>query len=178
MKKNQRLVFISIYCALALVLDYIKAFIPFLNMPSGGSINIALIPIVICSFHLGTSSGMLCGLLWWLVSSLLGLNPYYISISQYTIDYIVPSIVVGISSLFYKNKNLFEIEFGIALMMIIRTFCLVLSGAIFWPEGIASGSIQAWMMSLAYNLPYSIATLIMLLVLVPIVLRSIKKIML
>lgn len=175
MNKNKRLVFISIYCALALVLDYIKTFIPFLNMPSGGSINIALIPIVVCSFHLGLFDGMFTGFLWWLVSSILGLNPYYISISQYIVDYILPSIIVGISSLFYKKKNIFEIEIGILLMMIIRTFCLVLSGAIFWPEGIASGSVEAWVMSLAYNLPYSIATLIMLLISIPIVLRSIKK---
>lgn len=178
MKKNQRLVFISIYCALALVLDYIKMFIPFLNMPSGGSINIALIPIVICSFHLGILDGIIAGLLWWLVSSVLGLNPYYISIMQYAVDYIIPSCIVGISSIFYKKKSFIEIEFGILMMMIIRTFCLVLSGAIFWPEGIASGSVEAWSMSLVYNLPYSLATLIMLLIIVPIVLRSIKRIVL
>ena len=72
---------------MALVLDYIKSFIPFLNMPSGGSINIALIPIVICSFHLGYVDAMSCGLLWWLITSVLGLNPYYINLSQYIVDY-------------------------------------------------------------------------------------------
>lgn len=174
MKKNQRLVFISIYCALAIVLDYIKSFIPFLNMPAGGSINIALIPIVVSSFHLGILDGIFTGLLWWLVSSVLGLNPYYISFMQYVVDYIVPSSIVGISSLFYKKKRFLEIELGILLMMIIRTFCLVLSGAIFWPDAVASGSIEAWSMSLVYNLPYSFATLIMLLIVIPIVLRSIK----
>ena len=178
MKKNQRLVFISIYCALALVLDYIKAFIPFLNMPSGGSINIALIPIAICSFHLGIFNGMFAGLLWWLVSSILGLNPYYISITQYVIDYIVPSIIVGISSIFYSKKNFFEIEVGLIFMMIVRTFCLILSGAIFWPQDIAANSVEAWTMSVAYNLPYSLATLIMLLIIIPVILKSIKKIML
>lgn len=178
MKKNQRLVFISIYCALALALDYIKAFIPFLNMPSGGSINIALIPVVVSSFHLGIMDGVFTGLLWWLVSSIIGLNPYYISLMQYVVDYVVPSLIVGISSLFYKRKNIFEIELGILFMMIIRTFCLVLSGAIFWPDAVASGSAEAWSLSLIYNLPYSIATLIMLLIIIPIVLRSMKRLVL
>lgn len=178
MKKNQKLVFISIYCALALVLDYIKTFIPFLNMPSGGSINIALIPIVICSFHLGYLDAIVCGLLWWLVSSLLGLNPYYISIAQYIADYIFPSGIIGVSSIFYKNKNIFEIEIGIIFMMIIRTLCLLISGAIFWPNGVASNSIQAWSASFVYNFPYSFATLIMLLIIVPIIINRLKKHML
>ena len=176
MKRNQRLIFISIYCALSLVLDYIKSFIPFLQMPSGGSINIALIPIVVCSFHLGVVSGMITGFLWWLISSLLGLNPYYISFMQYVIDYIIPSVVVGISSLFYKKKNIFEIEIGLVLMMIIRIFCLIISGAYFWTDGIASGSKAAYIASIVYNVPYSIATLIMLMIIIPIVLYRLRKI--
>ena len=175
MKRIQRLVFISIYVALALVLDYIKSFIPFLNMPSGGSINIALIPVVICSFHLETANGIYCGLLWWLISSLLGLNPYYISIGQYIIDYVLPSGIIGISSLFFNNNKTYEIELGIFLMMFVRTLLLIVSGAIFWPDGVASGSTAAWFASCAYNLPYCIATLIMLMIIIPIVLHSLKK---
>lgn len=175
MNKTKRLVFISIYCALALVLDYVKTFMPFLNMPAGGSINIALIPIVICAFHLGTLDGIISGLLWWLISSILGLNPYYISIGQYIVDYIIPSGIVGMCSCFYINKNIFEIEIGIIFMMILRTLSLIISGAIFWPEGVAANSIEAWSASIIYNLPYSIATLIMLLIIVPFVLKSIKK---
>ena len=178
MKKNQRIVFISIYCALALVLDYIKSFIPFLNMPSGGSINIALIPIVVCSFHLGYFNGIICGLLWWLVTSVLGLNPYFISISQYIVDYVIPSGIVGISSIFYSKKNLYEIEIGIFLMMFIRTICLLISGAIFWPSGVAAGTLQAWSASAIYNLPYSFATLIMLEIIIPIIIKRLKKHML
>lgn len=178
MKKNQKIVFISIYCALALVLDYIKAFIPFLNMPSGGSINIALIPVVVSSFHLGVKEGMSVGLLWWLVSSILGLNPYYINIYQYIVDYILPSVVIGASALFYSKKNVFEIEIGITAMMLIRTFLLVLSGALFWTDGVSSNSYLAWSASALYNVPYCIATTIMLLIIVPIIINSIKKYML
>lgn len=175
MNKNKRLVFISIYCALALVLDYIKSFMPFLNMPTGGSINIALIPVVICSFHLGTFDGIITGFLWWMISSILGLNPYYISFLQYICDYVLPSSVVGLCSIFYSKKNIFEIELGIIFMMFIRTMLLILSGAIFWPGDAASNSLAAWSASIIYNLPYSIGTLIILMIVVPIVLKSIKK---
>lgn len=178
MKKNQRLVFISIYCALTLVLDYVKSFIPFLNMPSGGSINIALIPVALSSFHLGISGGMLVGFMWWLVSSILGLNPYYINVFQYFVDYILPSIVVGLCSMFYSKKNNFEIELGIIVTMLIRTFILTLSGAIFWPNGVASNSLLAWSASIIYNVPYCFASMIMLLITIPIIINSLKKYML
>ena len=175
MNNNRRLTFISIYVALALVLDFIKSYIPFLNMPSGGSINIALIPIVLVSFNLGVKDGMLAGFLWWLVSSILGLNPYYINLLQYIVDYILPSIVVGLASLVYKKHNIYEIEIGLILMMTIRTSLLVISGAIFWPNGVASNSLASWIGSLTYNLPYSIATLAMLMFIVPVLIKTLKK---
>ena len=41
MNKNlKKMIMITIYVALALVLDFVKEMIPFLNMPQGGSINI------------------------------------------------------------------------------------------------------------------------------------------
>lgn len=175
MNKNKRLVFISIYVCLALVLDYIKSFIPFLNMPSGGSINIALIPIALCAFLMSYKEGLIAGLLWWLVSSLLGLNNYIISLPQYIIDYILPSVIVGICSIFYSKKNLYEIEIGIFLMMFIRTLLLVISGVYFWPGELAAGSKAAWIFSIGYNLPYSFLTYLMLAVIIPIILKRVNK---
>ena len=172
--KTKRLVFISIFVALALVLDYIKSFIPFLNMPSGGSINIALIPIVICSFKLDYKAGFIAGFLWWLVSSLLGLNNYFISVAQYLMDYILPSIIPGLCSVFYKKKNNFEMIMGIIVCMTIRTLCVVISGAIFWPGDVASNSLAAWSASLVYNLPYSLITTIVLAISVPIIIKAIN----
>ena len=176
MNKTQRLVMISIYVALAIALDLVKEFIPFLNMPSGGSINIALIPIVICSFHLGIKEGMIVGTLWFVISSLIGLNKYFVSFGQIIFDYIIPSLIPGISAILYRKKNTIEIELGLLVMMAIRTFSLVLSGAIYWfDESVASGSYAAWSGSLIYNLPYSLATLLMLLIVVPLLLNSLKK---
>jgi len=178
MNKNHKIVLISIYVALSLALDFIKSYIPFLNMPSGGSINIALIPIVFGSFHLGYKDGLVMGFLWWLISSILGLNNYILSIPQYIVDYILPSVIVGLCSIMYIKKNNIEVLIGIFLMMIIRTFLLTLSGALFWPGDLASGSLAAWMASAAYNLPYSIATCVMLMLVTPILIKSLKRYML
>jgi len=177
LKKTKIIVFVGIYVALAVVLDLLKEYLVFLDMPSGGSINIALIPIVIASFHLGAIKGMIVGLLWWLVSSMLGLNPYYVSFGQYLFDYIIPSILPGLASCIYKKDNMWTLEAGIALVMTLRTLSIVYSGAIYWPDGVASGSLEAWVASCSYNLPYCLLTMAMLLIVVPIIVfRHLKNV--
>ena len=178
MSKNKKLILISVFVCLALVLDYIKSFIPFLNMPSGGSINIALVPIVYIAFYLGYQYGIIAGLLWWLISSLLGLNNYILSIPQYIVDYVLPSGIVGICSLFYKKKTIVEMEIGLFIMMTIRTLLLVISGAYFWPGDLAAGSIAAWTFSLAYNVPYSLVTYFMIALVTPFIVKRTYKHML
>lgn len=161
---------------MAVVLDVIKEFIPFLNMPSGGSINIALIPIVLCSFHLGINNSFIVGLLWFVLSSILGLNKYFICFGQIVFDYIIPSTILCISSIFYKHSKLIEIELGIFVSMFIRTFSICYSGAVYWLDNsVASGSLEAWTGSLIYNAPYSLFTCLMLMIVVPILLNALKK---
>ena len=178
MNKNiRRMIFIAMYVALSIVLDFIKEGLPFLNMPQGGSINIALIPIVFASFHLGYKDGLITGLLWWLISSLLGLNKYFLNIPQYLLDYVIPSCIIGASSIFYKNKSIFKMEMGILLMMFIRTLSILISGAYFWMDDLAQGSIAAWVASISYNLPYSVATCGMLMLITPILLRTLSGVL-
>ena len=173
--KTREIVLIALFIALAIVLDLIKEMLPFLNMPSGGSINIALIPVVVGSFVLGYKKGIVIGLMWWLLTFVMGMNRWFINIPQYLLDYIIPSGIVGISSIFFKKKKVSETILGICLAMLIRTISIVVSGAIYWPGDAASGSVAAWVGSLSYNLPYSLATLAMLIIVVPIILNAIKK---
>jgi len=175
--KTKKLVYIGIFVSLALVFDYIKGLIPFLNMSEGGSINIALIPIVLSSFMLGPISGVITGFLWWLSSSILGLNPYYISIGQYLCDYILPSVIPGMSSiLFINNKEKrYLFYLGIVLTGLLRTVCLIISGAYFWVDEAARFSKASIIYSFSYNLPYNLLTTILLLIVVPILYQRLFK---
>ena len=168
------MIMITIYVAITLVLDFVKEMIPFLNMPQGGSVNIALIPIVLLSFHLGVREGLTAGALWWLISSIMGMNEWFLSVPQYIVDYILPSVVIGAAAIVYRNGKMLEAEAGIFAVMLVRTFLLVLSGVYFWPDGVAAGSAAAWIASLGYNLPYSIATTIMLMFVIPVLLKTLN----
>lgn len=176
MKKTRLLVILSCYLSLAVGLDLVKKFIPFLNMPSGGSVNIALIPIIICSFHLGVKYGVLTGFLWFVVSTIIGLNSFFISFAQILFDYIIPSSIIGLASVFYKKKTMLEIELGILFTMLVRTFSICLSGAYFWfDNSTTAGSFNAWIGSFVYNLPYSLITTLMLLIVIPLLLKYLKN---
>ncbi len=66
-------------------------------------------------------------------------------------------------------------HFGIVIVMIIKYFSTVISGAYFWAEGTAAGSLPAWTFSLGYNLWYNLVTMIVCLLMVPVLMSRIKK---
>lgn len=172
--KTKDLVYVGIYVALVQVLDIIKEMIPFLNLPQGGSINIALIPLVVASFHLGYKKGLVVGAIWWLTGTLFGYNEWFLNPMQYLLDYIIPSLIMGLASIFYKKGKKSEIYQGILFTMLIRSLAIILSGVYYWPDGVASGSVAAWIASINYNVPYSIATLLVLMVVVPMIVNRIQ----
>lgn len=176
MSKTRRIIIISLFASISVALDIFKEMIPFLNMPSGGSINISLIPLVLASFILDIKGGVLTSLIAFLISTMFGLNDIYISLAQYFFDYILPTLILGFSSIFYKNKKIIEIEFGVAFVMLVRTLSLVISGMFFWfEESVVAGSFGALIGSLAYNVPYCFITLIVLLIITPLLVKSVDK---
>ena len=175
--KTKDVVNIGIYVALTLVLDFIKEMIPFLNLPMGGSVNIALIPVVVASLHLGIGKGFVVSAFWLVLGTLFGWNGTYLNPMQWSFDYLLPTLVMGFAGIFYKNRKMFGAIAGTVLTMVLRTLFILISGAYFWfPEGAVAGSSAAWIGSCNYNLPYSIATLVVLLVIVPIIISRFKRV--
>lgn len=178
MKKIQTrdLIFIAFYVALAIVLDYISTLIPFLQMPQGGSINLAVIPIFVASYHLGWLKGMAAGLLWWLVGLLFGMNNYFVDPCQYALDYIVPAAICGMAAMMPRIGKLSNLYSGVVIMMILKFAAHLLSGVYYWPpEGAVRGSAAAWTYSIGYNLWYNVATMIVALILVPLLIHRLSK---
>ena len=174
--KVKDLVYMSMYVALCLVLDYVSQLIPFLQMPQGGSINLAVIPAVIASYHLGVKKGITVGMLWWVVGFILGLNQWYLNPAQYAFDYLIPAGICGVACIMPNIGRLSNIYTGVLFVNIIRFICTLLSGAYFWPpEGSVAGSGAAWIYSLSYNLYYNLGTLVVAMILVPLVMSRIKE---
>ncbi len=175
--ETRDIVYIAFYCALAVAFDYITQFIPLLQMPNGGSINLAVIPVFVSSYHLGVGKGMATGLLWWLIGLTLGLNNYMVSPMQTLFDYIIPAVIVGAASIAPKVYKISNVYTGVIIMMMLKYASHVIAGAVYWfPEGEASGTAGAWMYSLGYNLWYNLVTLIIAAILTSIIVRRLSAV--
>lgn len=174
--KTRKISMIALYSALAVVLGIIEEIIPIFKMPNGGNISLAIIPILICSFHLGWKSGTISGLLWWIIGFITGQDYYMVSLPQIIFDYIIPSVICGMASIVPNIKRLPNYYVGIIVTIIIRFLSFFISGVYFWmPEGEAAGSIAAIIYSFNYNIYYNLATMIVAVIVVPIILKKLKK---
>lgn len=173
--KVLNITYMAAYVALYIILKYVGAFIPFLAMPNGGSIEIELIVLFIASFHLGYAKGLAVAVISLLVQFLF-FPMYIISPLQFLFDYFFPLAVCGMAA-FISHEKLWQQELAIVVMMLLKTLCTVISGAYFWMEsGVVAGSAPAWIFSITYNYPYNLATMVVCMILVPVVYRRLKKV--
>ena len=169
------LVFVALYAAMAVAFEFISKMIPFLQMPQGGSIELALIPIFMASYHLGFKKGLLVSFLWWGIGFMMGGNNWFVSIPQYLLDYIVPLFICSLASMFPRIGKISNIYTGVITTMLLKFLSHVLSGVYYWPGDLVAGSPAAWVYSLNYNAWYNLATLIVCIVVVPLVVKAVSK---
>lgn len=164
----------ALLVALYVVLEYAGMFIPFLQMPQGGSIELYWIPVFAASYLLGWQYGTAVAILSWAVSFMLGIPMYFVKPLQVMLDYIMPLIVCGLASAYWKGKNRYIV--GVTAAMVLKYISQVLSGVFFWPpEDSVAGSSAAWVYSLSYNSWYNLATLAVCIILVPLLMKRLEK---
>lgn len=98
------LAYLAMYVALYIVLKYVGNLIPFLQMPNGGSIELELVAVFICSYHLGWQWGIVDGLCSLFISFMF-FQPYYVSVLQMIFDYVLPLVSCGAASLLWPFKQ-------------------------------------------------------------------------
>ena len=169
------LVFMAFYGALFVVLWYISQFIPFLVMPDGGSIELQYIALFVAAFHLGWKRGLGAGALGFALVWMLGGEKFFVTPVQYCLDYIIPIAVCAAACLWCGHSK-YNYYIGVIVSMLMKWLSNVISGVFFYfPEGAAAGSLPAWVYSLAYNSWYNLATMILCAIIVPILIKALKK---
>lgn len=196
-KKNQNLQAIietAIFSAIAVVLDMIQGGLFKGVFTSGGSIGIAMLPILIICFRRGLGYGLLSGLIVSLLQMLSGVyvvqasdmpNDFLRAVGpfiQIMLDYILAYTLVGFAGLFYKpfknaktnGKKILYVSLGTILGGILKYLSHVISGVVFW---LGSGSnvifnvrdyrpLYSWVYNGAYCIPNIIICLILIICLV------------
>ena len=153
----------AILIALAIVIDVVFKLIPFLNMPQGGHISVAMLAIIINGFRNGWKYGLAGGLLFAILNWLI--DSRFLHIGSIFFDYIFAVTVSGVSGSFQKQgQSLWKFCLIVFLLCLGRYIFTSLSGVLFFkeyayiPEGLnwqLEGEALYWVYSFViYNLPY------------------------
>lgn len=171
-------IFASIGFALDLLATLYSGFFPF-----GGSISLAIIPIVILSFRRGTLPAILCGLIVGLLDLTDGFytisDKWYNSLFQIGLDYIFTYMFVGLvglaKPLIKKFNYVIVVVFSTVVAGFIKYFSHFMSGVLFWPKFENQPFLDRVIYSLSYNGSYMIPTIIVCSILMFFISFKIKK---
>lgn len=160
MNRTRRITETAMLIALAFVLELVSKMVPLLQMPQGGSISLAMLPILILSFHLGWKWGILGGVTYGVLNFLVDASGA-IHWGSFFFDYIFAFGILGIAGFFARPVLKGKIAYfvvGIILGGFGRYVFHGLSGVIFFAK--YAGEEGAFVYSfLIYNLPYMSASI-------------------
>ena len=170
---------VAIFAALGFALDAFQKGLTGVLFKSGGSIGIAMLPVLFIAYRRGLVPGLICGLLLSLIQMLSSLyivngsnfsNPFMQAAGpfiQVMLDYVLAYTVVGFAGAFaglYKKTG--KIRF-IVIGSIIGTFLKymshVLAGGLFYLNNgaeIFGVKDSSWLFTFVYNGAYMIPNII------------------
>lgn len=169
MQTNKRLVFLleaAILAAIAFLLDLATSFIG--KMPQGGSISLAMVPVLIMGFRHGLKGGLLTGFLLGLLQTVMGYTTIVHPVQGF-LDYFAAFTVVGAGGIFCKHiqNSLHPLDKGRLILYVtlaaflgsfLRFAAHTLAGAVFFAE--FAGDQPVLLYSAGYNASYMIPTFI------------------
>ena len=165
---------IAIIAAVAFALDALQGGIFRGLFPNGGSIGIAMLPILILTFRRGFVPGFLAALILSFMQMFGGVyaiaDTWYMVFLQIFLDYIIAYPLVSIAALFYKsyhkatnNKDkILFLSLGTIVGGFLKFVAHFLAGFIFWsssaPDGYFGGPV---VYSIVYNGGYMLPNIIL-----------------
>ncbi|MDO4377741.1 MAG: energy-coupled thiamine transporter ThiT [Erysipelotrichia bacterium] len=163
MKRNVKdLVYVALYAALFVALDYVTNVLNLFRMPDGGSLSFATVALLLASYHLGVKKGLAVCALSVVLMFIIGSIKFY-GIVSLLLDYIVAYCAYGLAGAFKNYKWFYP---GIVITSLIRLASSTLAGMLVWET-------PFWG-SLSYNASYIIPTMIVDLIFVPLLYNILK----
>ena len=123
---TKTMIVVALFAACNLGLSKIQL----IQYPQGGGINLlSSLPILMVGLLYGPITGMTCGLVAGLISLIGG--AYIIHPAQFLLDYILPTMLLGVSGIFGSDskKNIF---IGCLIAVLLKQTAHILSGCIYF----------------------------------------------
>lgn len=168
----------GVMIALASVLSFVKVY----SAPYGGSVTAgSMIPIILIALRWGTIPGLLTGVAYGLVQSVI--EVHFAHPVQYILDYPLAFGLLGMAGLYkdvfkgkFKSLKLDYFTMGLSVFIAIfgRFIAHLLAGVVFWKS--FAGDMNPWVYSTLYNAGYLVPELIISIIIMSLLWRSLKKI--
>lgn len=157
MFKTKDLVSVALLAALCLVLSQIKV----LEMPSGGSITLYLVPIFVIAYYRDLKLTFMAGIVSGMLQIMFG--GHVLNFFQVILDYIFPLTIICMARI-WPVRN-FYLQLIISCLFAYGSY--VLSGMIFFGTPLFASAI--------YNATYFVPTVAVSLVIIRLLLPRIKR---
>ncbi len=160
----KRLVLTAVLIGVGVILSLIKIY----QLPLGGSITLlSMLPIALISIEYGLGWGTCGAFIYSLIQFFFGigeglfgwgLSPLAL-IGSILLDYILAYTVIGLAGMFRK-KGTVGIIIGVAVSLLLRFVCHLMSGAIIFDIWLPEKWDNPWLYSLVYNGSYMLPELL------------------
>ncbi|SER62445.1 energy-coupled thiamine transporter ThiT [Salipaludibacillus aurantiacus] len=160
---------VAMMAALAVILDLLT-FLRF--WPQGGSVSLAMLPILVMAFRRGIRPGVATGLIFGIINMIY--NPFIVHWLQALLDYPVAFAVIGLAGLFTIKgkasgpKVVISLILGVTAGVALRFLAHFTAGVVWFGEFAPEGTpvaVYAFTYNISYLLPSMIVCLIVLILL-------------
>ena len=168
MSKSLNKTRIMVECALMIALATMLSYIPFIELPQGGSITLcSMLPIMVVGWRHGVKWGLFTGFVHGIIQMMLGFkNVMYCTtigtmVLCILLDYLLAFSLLGAVGLISKPLKNSSVGIGLSAVAagLYRYLCSFLSGILIW-GGYAPEGTPVWIYSLTYNGSYMIPEII------------------
>ena len=164
---------------LVIALSVVLSFVTLWQMPQGGSVSLAMLPVLVYAFRRGLVPGLMAGSLYGVADAIL--KPYVVHPIQFLLDYPVAFGALGLAGVF---SGLWHHEVragraarglmtalvpGVLLAALARYAVHVLSGVVYFAEYAGDSPVLAY--SLVYN-SFVLVSATACLVAIPLLMRA------
>lgn len=172
--KTRALCEAAAFICLAQILSYIRLY----QFPQGGSIDVAMLPIVIFAVRWGVGWGAGAGLVYGTLHYLLG-SGFAIDWTTIVMDYMVAFAALGLGAGLFHGKK-YGVFWGSITGSLLRFLAHWTVGALVWgkwmpDEFFGMTMTNPWIYSLLYNGPYMLCDLVLICLLAALMYKPLKK---
>ncbi len=172
--KTRMLCEAAVFIALAQILSYIKLY----EFPNGGSVDCAMLPVILFAVRWGAVSGTLAGFVYGLLQYFLG-NGIAIDWTSMVADYLIAYLLLGLGAGLFRGRK-YGVYFGTLCGCFLRFLAHYVVGAVVWgkymPDVFFNRTMTSpWFYSLLYNGSYMLIDTVMVLILFALLYKPLNK---